>query len=542
MKISGIDFMNLRIKSSYLIGIDIGTDALKMAGVRMAGRPSLEFYSITALPKDIDDAGITEMIRKVLAEKNVSSKEAAVLCLGDDEVAIRRIELPAMAHDEIAGALRWQAADMVQFDMPGALLDFKVLREREREGSGKVFDILFLAASKEVIDKKMKILKDNSLEVISINASPFGIEKMIKLDEEAVSQKTIMAVDLGHAKTIISILHNGVLEFVRTVHMGSRDITKAIAEGNVITESGNISYSAEEAERLKRDLGVSYETVILKNGATSTQVLSFMRPVLEHLSKEIKRSLDYYMQEYDGDNLSAIYLTGGGSLLKNLDRFLNEEFGVTIRRLGMTKAIDTQKAAVKDDDAPRLISLFGTMLGYKERPNLVPHEYTAKKTELIQAASLRMAAVAAALVLLVLFIFIKLRMDNYNYRVKNIEFQKSVLGQIKELSDKVAKREDIMARAKASSLPLEKIMKEISNLIPNNVVLDSLSVDSRSDTVNMRGVVYEQRGRAEAVLTKFMENMEQARFFKDAQLSLIQSGGESGKDDVSNFEINCSLE
>lgn len=531
--------LTLRRRASYIVGIDIGISSVKVVGMRMGKAPSVWFYSIADLPENCGERYVTEAIQKILKERNFPSRDA-VLTFTDESITIRRIELPRMTDDEILDALRWQAKDIIHFDIDKASLDFKILGEVQREDGSKFTELLFVAASKEVIDKKIQILKAANLNVISIYVSPFGLENVVKINDDIKPSGTMLAIDFGYAKTEISVFKNNTLEFVRTVPIGSEQLSEAIAAASVSTEKGDIQLSEEEAEDVKIRLGIPYEETALERGITSVQILSLMRPILERFSKEIRRSIEYYIQEYGRDDIKEVYLVGTGSRLKNLDRYLSEELNIPVKKMTLPKSIDTSDINLTDEDSVALISLIGAILGYGEPGGLLPHEYRVEKIEFIEKVSLRMMAIFLGFALLVSFLFIKLRIDDYNERLKQTQLQKGALSHIKELQDKLAERRAFLTQAQMSEISTEYMMKELSNIIPPNVVLDWLSINQKGKTLDMKGVFYGPRPSAEGTLTKFMEGLERSRYFKDAQLTSVQA--QTGKEDASGFEITCSLE
>ncbi|MBI5144443.1 MAG: rod shape-determining protein, partial [Candidatus Omnitrophica bacterium] len=330
------------------------------------------------------------------------------------------------------------------------------------------------------------------------------------------------------------------LEFVRYIPVGSGNITEAMT-GSLTLENGSMELTKDEAEKLKMRLGISYEDEIVDKGITSRQILSLMRSTLERLSKEIKRSMDYYTQEYGAEPISAVYLIGGGALLKNLDRFLSEELNIQVKLLELPRSVDISKAHLNNKDSASLIPLISAVLGYKKCLNLLPHEYRQEKIEFIEKISLRMIAIIMGLILLASFLFIKFRAEDYKNRLKNATLQKTILDQIKDLQDRVVERSAFLSQARMSDIPLEYIMKELSIIIPPNVVLNSLGVNQKSKTLDVKGIIYEPRGLAEGILTKFMEAMERSRYFKDAQLASVQDAT-IGREPSSSFEMSCLLE
>ncbi len=530
---------NLGGRSPYVVGVDIGTSSMKIVGMNLAQRPSVLFYSLIELPKNYTDSYLTETIKKALKDNNFSSKDAA-LTFSDESVIIRRIELPHMPQGEIIDALRWKAKELLPFDIQNSPLGFEALGEFQKEDGSKVLDVIFAAVSKDVIDRNIKILKEALLNVVSVGVIPFGLENILNAAPEIDASKTVLVADIGYAKTGISILKNKRLEFVRLIPLGSGNISEAL-QGKILSEKGEVAFSPEEAEGLKRRLGVSYEEVALENGISSITILSMMRPVLEQLSKEIRRSVEYYVQEFGKDDVQEIYLVGGGSNLKNLDKYLGEELKVPVRKMKVPSAVDLSRTGLNNADASSFIPLIGVILGCSSHMNLLPHEYRAEKIEFIEKVSLRLTATIMAMMLLVSFLFTKFRVDDYNRRLKSAPVQKNILAQVKDLKDRVKEREVLMEQASMSETPLEYIMRELSNMIPSDTVLETLDIDNKAKMLNMKGSFYGPRSSAQEVLTKFMEDLEKSRYFKDAQLSSL-AGSRSGGEEISSFEITSILE
>ncbi len=535
-----MNVLDLKGMGSHIIGIDIGNATLKIALLKMSQAPSLSFYSIMDISKDSSDKYIAQLIQKTLSDKGTSAKDA-VLTFSDESITIRRMELPQMAPGEILDAVKWQIRDLVHFDLEKICIDFELLGETQKDDGSKVMELLVVVASKEVVDKKVQLLKNAGLNVISINIAPFAIENVIKLSEEIDPSNTVMLVDVGRNKTEMSIFKNKTLEFVRFIPVGSENITDAMTANLTLENGTKVELTRDEAENIKTKVGIPYEETMLEKGIASIQILSLMRPVLEWLSKEIRRSIEYYVQEYGGENTASIYLVGGGARLKNLDVYLSEELKAPVKKMFLPTSIDSSKANLKPEDSASLVSLVGAVLGYRGHLNLLPHEYKMEKVEFIEKISLRMIAVIMAVVLLFSFLIIKFRIADYKYRLKNIIFQKSILYQVKDLQDRVSERMVLLNKLKQSTISLERVMKELSNIIPQNVVLESLNISEKNKSLDMKGLVYGPRNSAEEILTKFTEALERTRYFKDAQSSSIQDRT-TGSEEMSSFDITCTLE
>ncbi|MDD5422986.1 MAG: pilus assembly protein PilM [Candidatus Omnitrophota bacterium] len=531
---------NFGKKAANVIGVDIGACTLKIVGVRLAQEVEIAFYSIIEIPTGSDNDYITDTIKKTVKANSFSS-QSAVLTFSDEAIAIRRIEMPHMPYGEVIEALRWKAKDLVHFDISSAAIGFQVIGEVQKEDGSKAFDIMFVAVSSEVIEKKIKAVKDANLSVEAVSVEPFGLEAILKMGPKQEHPKTTLIVDAGNMKTEVSMFRNGTLEFVRPIPLGSGVISDALQSKFLSDKGEEIVLTKEQADDAKKRLGIAYDAVTLENGISSRQILSLMRPVLERISKEIKRSEEYYVHEFGVENISEAYLAGGGAGLKNLDRYLQEELNVPVAKIAMPPSINTSKVALNADDAMSIAALVGVAVSYRKCLNLLPHEYRTEKVEFIEKVSLRALASILVVALWVSFFFTKVRIDDYDRRIKTAPIQQEVVAQVKELRNRAVEREAFLSSLQAGELPVENIMKELSNIIPQNVVLQNLTMNKKAKTVNMSGFVYGPGSSAQTILAKFMEDMESSRYFKEAQLDSLQLG-KAGSQDSSTFSMACSLE
>ena len=529
--------INFRPGSSRIIGIDIGSSTLKMIEVTIGQRPSVSYFSALPIVSGHNQSGITNAIKKAIADNSLGSK-SAVLTFSEESVTFRRIELPSMPQREIQEALKWKAKDLVHFDMHDAVLGFELLGEIQKEDGSKATEVIFAAISKEIVEKNIRIIRDAGLDVLSVNFKPFGLENILLLDTSIDDSKTVVVIDFGYATTEISIYRRSKLQFTRAIPIGSHGIRSAIMSLPAVEGQSALTY--EMAEKIERDVGISYEEVTLANGASSTQMLSLMRPVLENLVKEVRRSIDYYAEQYGEDGSMEGYIAGGGAGLKNIDKYLSEELLFPVKKMSMPASVETSIADLGKGWAS-VAGLVGVALSCRGCINLLPAEYKTEKIEAIEKISLRMTVLAMALILIVSFLFTKLRVYDYSHRLMNVKLQQGALDQVRELQGKVIERETFLRQAQGAEAPTAYIMKELSSIVPDNVVLNSLQVNQSGKVITMKGHVYLPSSNVQRVLTKFTEDLEKCRYLKDAQISSVQ-GLKLDNEEVSSFEIVSSLE
>jgi Tfp pilus assembly protein PilN len=209
--------------------------------------------------------------------------------------------------------------------------------------------------------------------------------------------------------------------------------------------------------------------------------------------------------------------------------------------MALPDTIDVSGVKLNADEAMSIVSLAGMTAFYRKAINLLPHEYRQEKAEFIEKVSLRALASVLIVVLWVSFFFTKVKIDDYERRIKTAPYQLDAVNQIKELRARVLERESFMSSIQASEVQMEYIMKELSNIVPSNVVFDELVINKKAKTLDIKGIFYGPNSSAQTVLAKFMEEIERSKYFKEAQLASLHAAASAGRE-TSNFSINCLLE
>ena len=177
------------------------------------------------------------------------------------------------------------------------------------------------------------------------------------------------------------------------------------------------SFSLDKDEH--QDAGV-------KKTVSSVQLLSMFRPVLERLINELKRSFDYCKSQLKLPLPDKIYLAGGGSLLKNIDKLLSKEIGLEVaylefppfsEQLGKEKLVFLNVAL-----AAALQETAGI--------NLLPPELKAEKMQMIEKISLRVVTLILFSVFLLSYLFITMQILNIQRQLKIAKGNYEIMKQI----------------------------------------------------------------------------------------------------------------
>ncbi len=156
-----------------------------------------------------------------------------------------------------------------------------------------------------------------------------------------------MVVDIGGGTTEVAVLSLGGIVFARSVRVGGDTMDAAII--NYIRRNNNLLIGEATAERIKKEIGSAMPPINgngrvihvkgrdLVNGipkelvVTEAQVAESLAEPVQGIIDAVKNALENTAPELSADIVDkGIIMTGGGSLLSNLDVVLREATGLPV--------------------------------------------------------------------------------------------------------------------------------------------------------------------------------------------------------------------
>jgi type IV pilus assembly protein PilM len=160
------------------VGLDIGSGLIKVAVIdHSKAEPELTRVAITPLLADaivegeIMDPGIvSEAITGCLSAAGVTTKEV-VTAVGGRDVIIKKIQIERVKEQQARELMRWEAEQHVPFDMESVELDFQIL---DPEADGMEMNVLLVAAKRELIEAKLRVLTEAGLTPSMVDVDAFA--------------------------------------------------------------------------------------------------------------------------------------------------------------------------------------------------------------------------------------------------------------------------------------------------------------------------------------------------------------------------------
>jgi len=154
-----------------------------------------------------------------------------------------------------------------------------------------------------------------------------------------------MVVDIGGGTTEVGIISLGGMVYKGSVRIGGDKFDEAIV--NYIRRNYGMLIGDQTAENLKKQIGVAYPSAEYKEmevtgrnlaqgipqsfTVSTTEMLEALSEPLNGLVTAIKIALENTPPELSSDIADrGIVLTGGGALLKDLDKMISDETGIPV--------------------------------------------------------------------------------------------------------------------------------------------------------------------------------------------------------------------
>jgi type IV pilus assembly protein PilM len=310
-------------KSTSVIGVDIGTSAIKVIQLsRKGGKAILETYGEIALgpyggveigrSTNLSPEKIAEALVDLMRESKVTTAMGA-LSIPYGSSLITTIEMPAVAEKQLTQMIPIEARKYIPVPLAEVALDWWVIpksnptpgdykdkEEKAKPDDNKV-EVLLVAIHNEALNRYQTIIKKSAIEASFFEIEIFSAIRSV-LDEDPGSR---MIVDLGAASTKVYILEEGIVHVSHIINRGSQDITLALSKSLGIT--------VEEAEVYKRDLSL----IPPDKQKIANDVISV---TLDFIFSDIGRVLLGHQKKYNRSITRAV-LVGGGARLQNVTKF-----------------------------------------------------------------------------------------------------------------------------------------------------------------------------------------------------------------------------
>lgn len=325
------------------IGIDIGTYSIKIAEVNSTARgftvTNIIQKELSQIPGHDNHLEAIEFLRQSLASYD-PNQTRFVMALKQNKVTHRLKTFPFHDRLKILKSLPFELEEELPFDSDTAVYDAKVIRYL-----GPTSEVLSATVPRHHVEKALQLAKDSGFQPYVLSAESMALSNLIEQWDEPIPQEPLeepslestatndgeiknkrhieIVLNIGHTETVVCAYERGRLISARTILWGSKNAGEALA----------IKYEIPLLDAL-REIKNKGQFLVSKQNSTFEQVT--FSDTLSKSYRELTRDLQLVILELQSElnaNIDQVFLTGGGSLIKNLNAFITQNLEIAANKI-----------------------------------------------------------------------------------------------------------------------------------------------------------------------------------------------------------------
>lgn len=315
--------MGLFGKKKGIVGVDIGSSAVKAVELKVGGKGNDEYsllnIGVESLPPEaivdgaIMDAGaVIDSIQRLFQESKIKTADVATGVSGN-AVIVKKISLPQMSAEELSESIHWEAEQYIPFDIQDVSLDYEVLES----GGGGNMDVLLVAVKKDKISEYTSALTQAGKNPSIMDVDVFALQNCYEINYGVDPGRVVALLNIGASIMNVNVVKGGSSVFQRDIAAGGNQYTDAIQK--------DLNLSFEQAEALKKGEQVE--------GASSESLHPILQAVSDNLAMEIQKTFDFFRATSQEDRIDQIFLSGGTAKIHGLRDLLGDRFSTSVELL-----------------------------------------------------------------------------------------------------------------------------------------------------------------------------------------------------------------
>ncbi len=317
-----------------LIGVDIGSSSIKLCEIKEArgGKRVLTQFGYEPLPpRTIVDGHVINGRAVVDALNKLFQKQRnrnVALRISGHSVIIKKITMPLMTLAELAEQITWEAEHHIPFDLAEVEMDWEIVQERPEQ---RQMDVLLVAAKKEDINDIINLAAEAKLKLKVIDLDAFALQNVFEFGYGMPPPgATVALLHVGASLTTLNVISQGTTAFTRDLATGGNAITEHIQR--------SLGISAEEAE--------AYKCGGDGRGLVPREVPELVQEIVERITDDVQRSLDFYLATSGEGEVGKIMLSGGTANIRALVDVLEKRTRVQAEVMDPTRVVSLDPKAV----------------------------------------------------------------------------------------------------------------------------------------------------------------------------------------------------
>jgi type IV pilus assembly protein PilM len=327
------------------VGIELTPNQISIAQLRQTERGyQLQALARKEVPEGVyfdgkiaDPPTLADLIKETLAENQISAQTVTTAVPMRDSI-LNIIPVPAeLSEEELRDVVLNQEARLyLPYPLEEVDLDYQKLGYFADEDGIEKVQVLLISTLKEITDTYLDIFeKQVGLRIDALEINTIALIRTIREQlRQYTSQEAAVLLDIEFDNTELAIIVDGIPEFNRTIPIGTYQLH------NALTRAINLPPSRQVAPLQDITLGISSDTA--EEGIPLNPGVKAMQRVLGELTDEVRRSIDYYLDQSEDLEVVQMLLAGPGAGIGEIDRFFNQSINLPTTPIDPVEALSLE--------------------------------------------------------------------------------------------------------------------------------------------------------------------------------------------------------
>lgn len=301
-----------------IIGLDIGSYSIKAVEIvnNFKSYEIAHFYeNVIPHAEELTPDRLIPACMEQLFQENKIVADRIITAMPGQYISSRVLTFNFSDSHKIKAAIIAEIEDSVPFNLDDMIIDHQVLGQQ----NGKTA-VLVVMTKKTFLGSFLDHLKRINIDPKLVDVDSLAFYNLCPYLEMEPG-KVYGMIDVGHEKTSVCLVRDGVLRMFRSINLGGRYLTEFL--------SRDMELSFNDAQRIKHEV-----SLLLPEGEEISGVSAETLKVAQRLTvgcnailKELNRTF-YAFKNWEKSPIEKIYFSGGSSVMKNFDKLLSSNLEV----------------------------------------------------------------------------------------------------------------------------------------------------------------------------------------------------------------------
>ncbi len=309
-------------KKKELVGIDLGSGAVKAIQLRKAGKTYVvEKAGVVELPEGAFQNGIISDVKAIseaittLWENLELGNMAAAIAVPGREAIIDMPQLENVEPDAVYGHILTNPMDYIPYPLEEVYFDCEVINVPSEDTSK--YAVLLACVKKAILMDFRRIVEKTAISVSVVDVDFFALCNAFEATYGSFDpNKVILLLNFGYSSIEIVLVANGIPSYFRSIANGAEELVFQLRDNFGVAFDEAISFiKGAKIDRISDEI----------------EAKEIIQYVVNQWFSEIKHNIDYFMELQNVPKIDEAYICGGLACTRGFEKIAQDYLQIPCR-------------------------------------------------------------------------------------------------------------------------------------------------------------------------------------------------------------------